>query len=401
MRDDVNSTRLPSRRPAERDVGIGMPRQPLRHAALGGDHEHVGVAVVLAGERDPFAVGRERRIRLDARPRRQSPRLAAGARHAPEIAGEDEDDLRGAERRLLRKNRRLGRGGRRREQDAAAARPVRCLICASVWADTNAFLAARGSRFIIVPVIETGPREFRQDDERQGSWAVAALYLGLTFLLAYPLSVDSPSDAARPTIPTDISSCGRSRGTPTRSCISRCRIFDANIFYPNRNSLAYSENLIGSAVFAAPVLWLTGNPVLAVNVVSLLSCVLCGLGAYVLGRRVGLSPAAAVLTGLVFAFSPPRFFRFSQLHLTAVQWIPFSLASLHAYLDGGRKRDLRLASAVFHASGRWRAATAASFWSLRSSSCSRIDSRSANRFFCRSACAISASPACCCLCRPS
>ena len=95
------------------------------------------------------------------------------------------------------------------------------------------------------------------------------------------------------------------------------------------------------------MLWLTGNPVLAVNVVSLLSCVLCGLGAYVLGRRVGLSPAAAALTGLVFAFSPPRFFRFSQLHLAAVQWIPFTLASLHAYLDGGRKRDLRLAVAFF------------------------------------------------------
>ncbi len=124
-------------------------------------------------------------------------------------------------------------------------------------------------------------------------------------------------------------------------------IFDANIFYPNRNSLAYSENLIGSAFFAAPVLWLAGNPVLAVNVVSLLSCVLCGLGAYVLSRRVGLSAAAAMLTGLVFAFSLPRFLRFSQLHLTAVQWIPFALASFHAYLDDGRKRDLRMAIAFF------------------------------------------------------
>jgi hypothetical protein len=87
--------------------------------------------------------------------------------------------------------------------------------------------------------------------------------------------------------------------------------------------------------------------VLAVNVVSLLSCVLCGLGAYMLGRRVGLSGPAALLCGIIFAFSPPRFFRFDQLHLTVVQWIPFSLASLHAYLDGGRRRDLRLAAGFF------------------------------------------------------
>src|SRR5262245_62008325 len=79
-------------------------------------------------------------------------------------------------------------------------------------------------------------------------------------------------------------------------------IFDANIFYPNHDTLAYSENLIGSAFFAAPVLWLTGNYVLATNMVSLLACVLCGLGAYVLGRRLGLSGPAAFLCGLIFAF---------------------------------------------------------------------------------------------------
>lgn len=181
---------------------------------------------------------------------------------------------------------------------------------------------------------------------RQSSWAAAALYLALTFLLAYPLSV-----TANRTLPSDDPDGHLFMWTLAWDAHAFVHqplsIFDANIFYPNRDSLAYSENLIASAFFAAPVLWLTGNPVLAVNVVSLLSCVLCGLGAYVLGRRVGLSAAAAILTGLVFAFSPPRFFRFSQLHLTAVQWIPFALASLHAYLERGQKRDLRLAIAFF------------------------------------------------------
>ena len=39
-------------------------------------------------------------------------------------------------------------------------------------------------------------------------------------------------------------------------------IFDANIYHPYANTLAYSENLIGSAFFAAPIIWLTGNIVL-------------------------------------------------------------------------------------------------------------------------------------------
>ena len=112
-------------------------------------------------------------------------------------------------------------------------------------------------------------------------------------------------------------------------------LFDANIYYPFLNTLAYSENLIGSAIIAAPVLWITGNPVLAVNVVQVLSVLLCATGAYVLARRMGLSPLGAMIAGLVFGFAPPRFFRTGQLHLGPVQWIPFGLACLHGYLTRG------------------------------------------------------------------
>jgi hypothetical protein len=64
-------------------------------------------------------------------------------------------------------------------------------------------------------------------------------------------------------------------------------------------------------------------------------------------RKLGVGVVGATLGGLVFAFSPARFFRMAQLHLATVQWVPFTLAYLHAYLEGGRKRDLRLAVAFF------------------------------------------------------
>lgn len=124
-------------------------------------------------------------------------------------------------------------------------------------------------------------------------------------------------------------------------------IFDANIYYPFANTLAYSENLIGSAFFAAPIIWLTGEPVLAMNLTALITCVLCGVGAYLLGRRLHMSVGAAFICGIIFAFAPPRFFRLGQLHMTAVQWIPFSLAFLHTYFDRGRRRDLLWAVAFF------------------------------------------------------
>ena len=113
-------------------------------------------------------------------------------------------------------------------------------------------------------------------------------------------------------------------------------IFDANIFYPLPHTLAYSENAIGSALLAAPVLLISGNPVLALNAVLLLACVLCGVGTFVLARRLGMSLGGSVIAGLIFAFSPPRFLRTGQLHLATIQWLPFCLASLHMFLKTRR-----------------------------------------------------------------
>lgn len=175
---------------------------------------------------------------------------------------------------------------------------------------------------------------------------VACLYASLTFVLAFPLTIHPGSTAMVIGFDTDyfLWALGWNLHALTHQPLS---MFDANIFYPYRHTLAYSENLLGSALMAAPFVWLTGNLVLGMNAVVLLSCVLCGVGTYLLARRLGLSPAASVLGGVIFAFAPPRFFRLAQLHLATVQWVPFCLASLHAYLDVGRKRDLWWASAFF------------------------------------------------------
>ena len=124
------------------------------------------------------------------------------------------------------------------------------------------------------------------------------------------------------------------------------RLFDANIFYPEPRTLAYSEHLVGSAVLGAPFLLATGNPVLALNVVVLLSCVLSGWGAFSLARRLGIGTGGALVSGMIFAFAPPRF-RLAQVHLATVQWIPFALGFLHSYSQEGRRRDLLVAMAFF------------------------------------------------------
>jgi len=177
------------------------------------------------------------------------------------------------------------------------------------------------------------------------AWTVAS-YLALTLLLTYPLALRPGTTIVGSDADTDLFMWTLAWDTHafTHQPLS---IFNANIYHPYRQTLAYSENLIGSALLAAPVLWLTDNPVLALNAVSLASVLLCGLGAHLLGRRLDMSHSGAFICGLVFAFAPSRLFRISQLHLTAVQWIPFALAALHSYLEKGRRRDLWLAAAFF------------------------------------------------------
>jgi MYXO-CTERM domain-containing protein len=176
--------------------------------------------------------------------------------------------------------------------------------------------------------------------------AVVAVFAALTAVLAFPLSL-APATRALP-LSADTRLFLWTLSWDVHALTHRpLHLFDANIFYPEPRTLAYSEHLVGSAVVGAPFLLATGNPVLAMNVVVLLSCVLSGAGAFLLARRLGIGTAGALVAGVVFAFAPPRFTRLAQLHLATVQWIPFCLAFVHSYLQGRRRRDLLVAIAFF------------------------------------------------------
>ncbi len=107
---------------------------------------------------------------------------------------------------------------------------------------------------------------------------------------------------------------------------------NANAFYPYQNSLAFSETLVGQALLVAPVIWLTGNPVLGYNLLLLSSFALCGWGMYLLGRDLTGSRLAGLAAGMIFGFFPHRFGQLSHLHLLTAQWMPLALLFLRRYL---------------------------------------------------------------------
>jgi len=108
------------------------------------------------------------------------------------------------------------------------------------------------------------------------------------------------------------------------------RLFQAPILHPMPDTLALSENLILPAALSAPFQWL-GGPVLAYNVVLLLSMVLSGLGAQLLVRRVSGDRFAAFVGGAMFAVGAHRWIRLAHLQAQVTIFLPFALIALDRF----------------------------------------------------------------------
>ena len=124
-------------------------------------------------------------------------------------------------------------------------------------------------------------------------------------------------------------------------------VFDANIFFPDKQTLAYSEHLIGAALQAFPLSLVTDNLDLILNFVLLLATFLGALGCDRLARECGASPRGALFAGIVGGFSGPRLTRLTQAHLATLHFVPWALAFAIRYLRGGKRRDLLVTLALF------------------------------------------------------
>jgi hypothetical protein len=102
-------------------------------------------------------------------------------------------------------------------------------------------------------------------------------------------------------------------------------LFDGNIFYPAKRSLAFSEPLIVPAIMAAPVFWLGGSPVLAYNLLLLLGFLLTALAAYAVVFSWTRDRPAAIIAGSLFAFNAHLLTRLPHLQAIHAYGLPLTL----------------------------------------------------------------------------
>ena len=116
--------------------------------------------------------------------------------------------------------------------------------------------------------------------------------------------------------------------------------WDLPIFHPYTYGLAFSENLLGIALFAAPIQWLAGNPVVVYNLAHLASYVLAGGGMYLLASSLTGSRKAAAVAGALFVFVPFRPQEAGHLQSLMYGWMSIGLWALHRYFATGQPTAL-------------------------------------------------------------
>lgn len=120
-------------------------------------------------------------------------------------------------------------------------------------------------------------------------------------------------------------------------------LFDANIFYPLRQTLAFSENDYGISLLFFPLFALGFQPLTVNSVATFLGFAFCGYGAFRLTRTLTGSSGAAWIAGVFFAFLPYRFHLLSQVHYVFAGWIPLTLEALILFArERSRKRAVWL-----------------------------------------------------------
>ena len=176
---------------------------------------------------------------------------------------------------------------------------------------------------------------------RSQTLMVFGLFVVLTLAMTYPLVLhlgSSVRDRGDPLLNTWILAWNNRQ----MAGFHLAGWFDANIYYPNRNTLAYSEHLFSQALVSLPINLLTGNPILAYNLVLILAFATSGFGMYLLARRLSGHFLGSVAAGIIFAFSPFMFAHLPHIQVITAGGIPLTFLFLIRFFSHGRWKDLLL-----------------------------------------------------------
>jgi hypothetical protein len=119
-------------------------------------------------------------------------------------------------------------------------------------------------------------------------------------------------------------------------------LFEANIFYPAHDALAFSEPLIVPALLGAPLAWGGASPVLVYNLVAILGLALTAFATFLLVDAWTGSFFGGLLAGSLFAYNTHTLTRFAHVQGLHIYGLPLVLLAIDRLVRGGSARAVLL-----------------------------------------------------------
>jgi hypothetical protein len=121
-----------------------------------------------------------------------------------------------------------------------------------------------------------------------------------------------------------------------------------SLFYPQEADLYLHTLATANGVMSIPLQWITGDTILAWNILAIILFALSGLAAFALAHRITHNHAASLIAAYIFAFSPFVMMRLHGHWNIATVWpLPLFALFLIRFQETGRLRDAALAGATW------------------------------------------------------
>jgi hypothetical protein len=180
------------------------------------------------------------------------------------------------------------------------------------------------------------------NDRPRAEFSVAlgclALFVGLAILHTWPLAT-APGTLSRNDTADTVLHEWIMAWVSHQVVTDPRHLFDANIFFPERYTLAYSDHLFVQSMMGAPLLWAGASPVLAHNLVLLAGFALTGWTTCLVLRRWTGSLLAGIVSGTLVAFNAFSLTRLPQIQDLHLEFFPLALFALDRVLARPHTRD--------------------------------------------------------------
>ena len=196
------------------------------------------------------------------------------------------------------------------------------LLNVSVAAPAPLSAATRDNARSGAAIVERGPNRLRRF-----AWVSLTVFVVLAVLHTWPLAL-APGALSRNDNADTVLHEWTLAWLAYQIVRDPLHLFDANIFYPDRLTLAYSDHLFIPGIFVAPLIWAGFSPVLVYNLLLMAGFTLTGwVMSLVIYRWTG-SRMAGLISGSLVAFNSFTLTRFPQIQDQHLEFLPLALWTL-------------------------------------------------------------------------